>query len=94
MLSVLIGSICTESYRKSVFAMRNLNDITALLAKRLWIIPTLVALSAFVIVALIYDPVNASDPTPTTNPGAGSGPTLAALSRLFCRIRMATIMRF
>ena len=84
MLSVLIGSICTESYRKSVFAMRNLNDITALLAKRLWIIPTLVALSAFAIVALIYDPVNASDPTPTPTPEPAPvnprGPIPAVLS--------------
>ena len=43
--------------------MRKLNDITAPVAKRLWTIPTLVALSALVIVALIYDPVNASNPT-------------------------------
>ena len=72
-MSIRIG---TEIDRNSVFTMRNLSNITATIPKRLGIVLTLVAVTSFVTVALIYAPANASDPAPV-NP---RGPIPAVLS--------------
>ena len=62
----LIG---TEIDRNSMFAMRNLSNITATIPKRLRIALALVAVSTFVIVPLTYEPANAADPAPVNPPG-------------------------
>ena len=69
----LIG---TETYRNSVFTMRNLSNIPATIPKRLRIVLTLAAIFPLVTVALIYEPANASDPAPV-NP---RGPIPAVLA--------------
>lgn len=66
----------TEIDRNSVFTMRNLSNITAAIPRRMGVVLTLVAVSAFVTVALIYEPANAVDPAPV-NP---RGPIPAVLA--------------
>ena len=66
MSTCLIG---TEIDRNSVFTMRNLSIITATTPKRIGGMLTLVAVSAFATVALIYEPANAVDPAPVNPRG-------------------------
>ncbi len=71
-----IRLIGIEIDRNSVFTMRNLSNITATTPKRIGGMLTLVAVSAFATVALIYEPANAVDPAPV-NP---RGPIPAVLA--------------
>ena len=49
--------------------MRNLSNIPATILKRLMISLTLLAVSSYVTVAMMYEPVNAADPAPVNPPG-------------------------
>ncbi len=71
-----ICAIGTEIDRNSVFTMRNISNVTATIPKRLGIVLTLVGVSMFFAVVLIYAPANAADPAPV-NP---RGPIPAVLS--------------
>ena len=59
----------TEIYRNSAASMRNLSNITSTIPKRLRIVSTIVAITTFVTVTLIYDDARAADPAPVDPPG-------------------------
>lgn len=66
---MLICSIGTEIDRNSVFTMRNLNNITATIPKRLRIVSALATVTTFAVVVSIYEPADAADPSPVNPRG-------------------------